>query len=33
MSCPRCQQENPAGAKFCNACGAELEAVCPRCNH
>ena len=24
MQCPRCQQENPAGARFCNACGAAL---------
>ena len=22
--CPSCGQENPAGAKFCNACGASL---------
>ena len=33
MRCPQCQQENPAGAKFCNACGARLEAVCPACAH
>jgi class 3 adenylate cyclase len=23
--CPRCGQENPAGARFCNACSAPLE--------
>src|SRR6476659_3611272 len=25
--CPRCGQENPAGFKFCGACGAELDAA------
>jgi class 3 adenylate cyclase len=29
MRCPRCQQENPAGQKFCGECGARLTAVCP----
>jgi len=24
VSCPRCGSENPVGARFCNACGAEL---------
>ena len=24
LTCPRCGQENPGGAKFCNACGAAL---------
>src|SRR5262245_50106719 len=24
MHCPACQQENPAGAKFCLECGARL---------
>ncbi|MFQ5840761.1 MAG: AAA family ATPase, partial [Candidatus Methylomirabilales bacterium] len=33
MQCPRCQQENPSGAKFCNACGARLEVICPGCAH
>jgi len=33
VRCAQCQQENPAGAKFCNACGARLEAVCPACAH
>ena len=27
--CPSCGQENPAGAKFCNACGASLGAAAP----
>src|SRR5262245_25655551 len=31
MKCPRCQQENPAGQKFCGECGARLTAVCPAC--
>ena len=26
MKCPRCRQENPAGASFCMACGAGLSA-------
>jgi len=29
MQCPRCQQENPAGQKFCGECGARLAVVCP----
>jgi class 3 adenylate cyclase/tetratricopeptide (TPR) repeat protein len=33
MQCPRCQQENPAGARFCNSCGAGLELTCPSCRH
>jgi class 3 adenylate cyclase/tetratricopeptide (TPR) repeat protein len=31
MKCPRCQAENDAGARFCEDCGARLEAACPRC--
>ena len=31
MLCSGCQHENPAGAKFCNACGAKLESACPTC--
>ncbi len=31
MQCPQCRQENPAGARFCNACGARLETVCAAC--
>src|SRR6266498_4399469 len=26
MSCPSCGHENPAGARFCNDCGAHLAA-------
>jgi len=31
MKCPRCQAENAAGARFCEDCGARLEAACPSC--
>jgi len=31
MKCPRCQHENPAGVKFCGACGTRLEVLCPAC--
>jgi class 3 adenylate cyclase len=31
MRCPRCQAENDAGARFCEDCGARLEATCPSC--
>ena len=33
MKCPKCQLDNPEGAKFCNGCGAPLtsELVCPQC--
>jgi class 3 adenylate cyclase len=31
MKCPRCQQENPAGQKFCGDCGARLTDSCPTC--
>ena len=24
MRCPQCQQDNPPGARFCNACGQAL---------
>jgi class 3 adenylate cyclase len=27
VSCPHCGHENPAGARFCNACGARLTAA------
>jgi class 3 adenylate cyclase/tetratricopeptide (TPR) repeat protein len=33
MQCPRCQNEVPAGSKFCNSCGARLDAACPQCGH
>src|SRR5512132_549666 len=29
MNCPVCGQENPAGFKFCGACGAPLDAPAP----
>jgi class 3 adenylate cyclase len=32
MNCPQCQHANPAGARFCNDCGATLEVVCPVCS-
>jgi class 3 adenylate cyclase/predicted ATPase len=31
VTCPSCGHENPAGARFCNGCGATLEGLCPRC--
>jgi TOMM system kinase/cyclase fusion protein len=31
VKCPRCQHENPAGVKFCGACGTRLEVLCPAC--
>src|SRR5215510_9966484 len=31
MRCPRCQAENKADARFCEDCGARLEAACPSC--
>jgi double zinc ribbon protein len=31
MTCPRCQAENDAGTRFCEDCGARLEAACPSC--
>jgi class 3 adenylate cyclase/tetratricopeptide (TPR) repeat protein len=33
MKCPQCQFDNPAGAKFCNACGNKLELACPQCGN
>jgi class 3 adenylate cyclase len=33
MTCPRCQQENPADARFCLACAAPLAARCASCGH
>jgi class 3 adenylate cyclase/tetratricopeptide (TPR) repeat protein len=32
VRCAQCYQANARGAKFCNACGARLEAVCPTCD-
>ncbi len=31
MKCPRCQQDNPAHAKFCLGCGARLALACGSC--
>jgi predicted ATPase/class 3 adenylate cyclase len=31
MQCSRCHHDNAAGAKFCDECGARLEAGCPAC--
>jgi class 3 adenylate cyclase/predicted ATPase len=31
VKCLRCQHENPAGVKFCGACGTRLEVLCPAC--
>jgi class 3 adenylate cyclase/tetratricopeptide (TPR) repeat protein len=33
MHCPSCQRENPQQARFCNGCGAALEAQCGACGH
>ncbi|MBP1741652.1 MAG: adenylate/guanylate cyclase, partial [Deltaproteobacteria bacterium] len=32
MKCPKCQFDNPEGAKFCNECGSSLEITCPKCS-
>ena len=32
MTCPGCQQENPAQARFCMKCGAGLTRTCARCH-
>ncbi|MGZ5725258.1 MAG: adenylate/guanylate cyclase domain-containing protein, partial [Caldimonas sp.] len=31
MTCARCDADNPAGARFCSACGAGLQSACPHC--
>ena len=31
MKCPKCQSENPEGAKFCVECGTKIEIICPKC--
>jgi len=31
MKCPKCQLENPEGAKFCIECGDPMEFHCPKC--
>ncbi len=30
LRCPKCDTENPVGAKFCMQCGAKLENLCPK---
>ncbi len=30
-ACPQCAAENPAGQRFCGACGAPLAATCSSC--
>jgi len=32
MKCPKCRFNNPEGMKFCGACGAKLEIICPQRN-
>ncbi len=32
MTCPRCQQENLAEARFCMKCGSGLTLACAKCN-
>ena len=31
MQCPRCQHENPPGAKFCVECASPVKRGCPFC--
>jgi len=31
MKCPRCQQDNPAHARFCLGCGGRLALACASC--
>src|SRR5437899_5726370 len=33
MHCPQCQHENREGARFCEACGSQLELRCPACRN
>jgi class 3 adenylate cyclase len=32
LTCPRCQHENRAGAKFCEECAAPLARTCSKCS-
>jgi class 3 adenylate cyclase len=32
VRCSACQQDNPAGQKFCGSCGTRLASSCPSCN-
>lgn len=31
MKCPRCQPENPQGARFCEECATPLAPTCANC--
>jgi class 3 adenylate cyclase len=31
IACPSCAAANPAGNRFCGACGASLTPICPSC--
>lgn len=31
MQCPACRHENPEQARFCLACGTQVEVACPEC--
>jgi hypothetical protein len=31
MECPKCQTDNPDGARFCNGYGIRLEIACTEC--
>jgi class 3 adenylate cyclase/predicted ATPase len=33
MQCPQCHEENDAGLRFCESCGATLARLCPSCGH
>jgi Double zinc ribbon len=31
MKCPRCQHDNPQGARFCEECATSLAQACSNC--
>jgi len=33
MKCPKCEFDNPVGAKFCNGCGDSLQVACAQCGN
>jgi class 3 adenylate cyclase/tetratricopeptide (TPR) repeat protein len=33
MRCIKCGFDNPAGGRFCEACGQSLARICPQCGH
>jgi len=33
MRCAHCGFDNPAAARFCEACGSHMSRICPRCGH